>query len=410
MAALFVTNPHFAWLTFQPRLAARRLGIETTEICLTETMGVRELENRIAAGDIDEVVFISLHAIMACGGPDAVESFAQTCPMPVTIWNVDCISLVYRSLPKTASIRYIHASPSDAAYWCRYMLPGAKSDCTYGVGPHRQAAKSLPMMAERSTALLAPINLKWSGRTLDELLTETDRLLPRQRAIFNQVFEETRARPDADIPAYVADLINDDDHAIIKVSRYAVYATQLWRREWLMGALMDYPVVLDSNFWPAHLAKRIEHCRATTLTHARVGATDDRSLTCRAVMTCSSSHDLYHDRVASGFSHGCIMVAERNSIYPFVHSDAGMLYYDFNQVRLDEIIEALASSHPDDLQSMAVAGKQRFSHIYPNMGWTRLFSTGQDRPDAQSIRRDPVMIDPELSALGCILDESVADY
>ena len=376
MAVLLVTNPFVSWLTFQPRLSARRLGIETTEICLSKSMGIRDLENLIAAGGIDEVVFISLHAIMASGGPGVVANFAQSCSIPVTLWNVDCTPLVYRSLPKTASIRYVHASPSDAVFWDRYMLPGAISYSTYGVGPHGNTPDSLPMMSERPNILLVPINLKWAGRTLNDILTETEQRPPEQRSIFSQVFEETRTRPDIDIPAYVAEMIIDDDPAIIKVSRYAIYAAQLWRREWLMDALMDHPVVLDSNFWPDHLAKRIESCRATVLSQAQVQDTDERSLACRAVLTCSSSHDLYHDRVASGFKHGCIMVAERNAIYPCVHSDAGILYYDFDRVLLDEIIETLSSSHPDDLQAMAAAGKHRFRDFYPNMGWTRLFANG----------------------------------
>ena len=396
VAALIVTNPFVSWLKFQPVLAAQRFGIETSEICLTEDMGIHEVEKRIASGGIDEVILISIHAVLACGGPAIVESFAQTCLVPLTVWNVDCTPLVYRDLPRSKLIRYVHVCPSDAEFWCRYMLPGALSDCTYGVGPHRNSRKFQPLMTERSDLLLVPINLKWASRSLGELLTETQILSPRERSTFNQVFEETRDQPAVNIPKRVADLINDDDQAIVKVSRYAIYASQLWRREWLMANLMHLPVILDSNFWPAHLAKEIHNCRATVLTNSSVGATDDRSLNCRAVMSCSSSHDLYHDRVASAFSHGCIAVAERNSIYPAIQSDAGIFYYDFKRWRLEEIFETLAVSHVDDLQSMAKLGERRFSQIYPKMGWARLFAAAKGYPENQSIRRSELVIDKEL--------------
>ena len=258
------------------------------------------------------------------------------------------------------------------------MVPGAISLNTYGVGPHGETPRDLPMMSERSNVLLVPINLQWAGRSLSELLEETKHLPREQKTIFNQVFEETRTRPDIDIPAYVAQIIIDDDPAIIKVSRYAIYAAQLWRREWLIELLMEHSVILDSNFWPDHLAKKIENCRATVLSNAQVHNTDRRSLACRGVLTCSSSHDLYHDRVANGFNHGCIMVAEQNAVYPVVQSDAGMIYYDFDRVVLDGIVETLSSSHPDDLQAMAAAGKKRLSDIYPNMGWTHFFDAGRD--------------------------------
>lgn len=398
VAVLLVTNPFVSWLKFQPVMTAQRLGIETEEICISDGMGICEVQKKMASGGIDEVILISIHAVIACGGPEVIERFAETCLVPVTMWNVDCTPLVYRDLPRSTAIRYVHVSPSDAAYWSRHHLIGALSDCTYGVGPHRKAPESKPTLNKRSDVLLAPINLKWAGRSLGDLLAETELLPPWQRATFNNVFEETRAHPSVDIPKRVAALIDEDDKAIVKVSRYAIYASQLWRREWLMANLMDLPVVLDSNFWPTHLAKRIECCRATVLTDAQVSVTNDRMSSFRAVMTCSSSHDLYHDRVANGFNQGCLVVAERNSIYPSVQADAGIFYFDFERWRLEEIFETLSSSHIDDLQSMAKRGEQRFSDIYPNMGWTRLFAGAKGHPECQSLRWDEILIDQELLA------------
>lgn len=331
----------------------------------------------MASGVYAEVLFVTLHATNAFGGPEAVKELAEHSTIPITVWNVDCLPIVYRVLPLHPVIRYIHATPADAALWKAWFPQVQYSGNTYGVGEHMDAPATLPTMEERNIPLLVPLNLSWCGHTLDSALRETRSYDPAHLAYFEKYFETFRDKPHVDIPAAVGADLSDDRDLWMKLSRVVVLATQLWRRNWLFETLMDYPVVLDSNIIPEKLQAKAARCTARILTDSDIGHTHKRILQSKAVLTCSSSHDLLHDRVGVTLSHGAIVLAEKNQIYPEVFPDDELLFYDFCENALEEAMEFLSKSNCE-LNTFQAVSRERYRDVRGLLKFEQLLATHED--------------------------------
>jgi hypothetical protein len=92
----------------------------------------------------------------------------------------------------------------------------------------------------------------------------------------------------------------------------------------------------------------------------------------KSVLSCSSSHDLLHDRIPCGLANGAIGVAEDNAIFNKAFQKDELFLYDFKRDTLSEIVEQLLHSKLE-LQEKAYGGQSRLRSLRSEMGFESLF-------------------------------------
>jgi hypothetical protein len=395
---IVITTKTWDFLSYQPIRAAERLGFHVVHMTITNPAEFACVGRTLHTIKPRQVLFVSVHAIAAAGGAREIEDFADKVPYIVTVWNVDCVPLIYRDLPQHPKIRMVHNAPSDCNFWNDHVFSSEALDFTYGAGDFGapDLDSCVVPMHERSITLLVPINLRWASRTLDEVTAEVATRAPLIYRAFEHFYEELRTIPSCNIPAHIVSSGYCRPEHVVQVCRFVVYATQLWRRNWLVQELLQYPVVIDSNeISPALLKGR--RIRAQLLKNNDPALTQARMTDARAVLNTSSPCDLLHDRVLNSIALGALAFSDYNAIFPAVFADKGLIYYDFQIDSIGAAIERLLGE-PSGLQFQQDAGMRRLLDIRDRLGFDRLWLTETSMGRNQEARDRGFTLDEQLLA------------
>lgn len=319
-----VSTRRFAWIDWAVRQEAARRRRAIEPLVVDSPEGAERFARGVASGAFSGAIFVTIHPIVALGGPGALVRLAND-GIPLVVWNVDHPALVWRTLPRACpgiGIGIVHVSESDAAFWS--AVGDAEQACSFtnGIGPHGQVHEHRappPPIAERPIGVLVPMNLRWCARTLEEIERDVRCLPAVARRVFEGASAATRPDPSA-LPltavreALRAEGVNAPDAAVRQLVRLVVYDAHLWRRERIVDALLDLPVTIDSNDLPERLL-RGRTPRATLLRESDPRRTVDRTTQARAVVSTSFSPDLLHDRPLNAALLGAASIVERNRAF-----------------------------------------------------------------------------------------------
>jgi hypothetical protein len=360
----FATTARFRWIAHHLMVEAARRGPQPVEVVVDREDGRSRLGRLVERRAISAVVLVTLHPVLAVGRA-ALDGLVER-GVPVLVWNVDSPALTFDVLPVTNDrVGLVHVAASDATFWSTLVNPAQPSTWTEGIGPHPEAlarSRTGRLSWDRTIDVLVPLNLRWCSRTLEEVEEEVTRLPRPARRVFEHASESIK-RDLGGVPAAAlsAALAAEGLHLPVgmvrQLARLVTYHVHLWRREFIVGALLEYPVVIDSNEIPARVV-RGRRVRASLLTEALPSRTVARTERARAVVTTSFSHDLLHDRALNAALLGTATLAEGNTAFRRWFADGeSMLLFDYGADALGARVE-LVLEHPERVEEIAAQARE----------------------------------------------------
>lgn len=197
----------------------------------------------------------------------------------------------------------------------------------------------------RKNELLFPMNLTMSDRTIDDVWAVVKALPPARRRRAERMIDVMLT--DCFTPLHIASerLVADGEEEIaIEDLQWVLNFVKLWRRLWLVKALIDLPILISSNFVPAELERK-HPGKITLLT---VPETVARYGKYRFVVNSNPlMTGFLHDRVTYALMNNAICVTDPNALLSRHFADEqNMLFVDYTRSDLAERISRYLD-HPE---------------------------------------------------------------
>jgi hypothetical protein len=241
----------------------------------------------------------------------------------------------------------------------------------------------------RRNELLCPLNLVVGGRTMDDAWHEIKQLphLRRRRAV--RVIEAVLI--DCKTPLHVVSerlAAEGDPELAIDDLRPVLEFVKLWRRNTLVRALIDLPILIGSEYVPADLEFRYPG-KFMSLTAERTLELYREfrfTVSLSPLMSCS-----LHDRVSSALAHNSVCITDPNAhLLSYFEDERDLIYYDFAlpdmAARIGHYLE-----NPAGAFALTVSAAGRRERILSTSSYRKLIATveaiwSEKKPAAAPLR------------------------
>ena len=237
----------------------------------------------------------------------------------------------------------IFAPSGDLAEFITKHYPIAvKTVANTGVFPPDNNAKRPPDLEQflaRENVLLCPMNLTVHGQTIDDIRQGIRALPEPRRARTMRLIEAGLTECFTPLHVISENLTAAGDAEIeVEDLAWAFNYIKLWRRRWLIEALIDLPICVTSEYVPAELARKYSRKFGKPLT-----MTETLPLYAKyRFVVNSSAMNAIHDRVTQALINNAVCITDPNpTIARYFTDGREMVFVDYGRTDLAERISRL---------------------------------------------------------------------
>ncbi len=204
---------------------------------------------------------------------------------------------------------------------------------------HAMRPPDLEQFLARENVLLCPMNLTVHGQTIDDI-RQGIRALPEPRRARTMRLIET-GLTECFTPLHVISenlAAAGDPEIEVEDLVWAFNYIKLWRRRWLIEALIDLPICVTSEYVPAELERKHSRKFGKPLT-----MTETLPLYAKYRFVVNSSPmNAIHDRVTLALFNNAVCITDPNpTIAHYFRDDREMVFVDYGRTDLAERITRL---------------------------------------------------------------------
>lgn len=260
----------------------------------------------------------------------------------------------------------IFAPSGDLAEFIAKHYPIAvKTIVNTGVFPPDKNAMRAPdrdQFLGRENMLFCPLNLSVHGQTIDDIWQGITSLPEARRARTVRLIEAGTTECFTPLHVISENLAAAGDAEIeVEDLAWAFNYIKLWRRKWLIEALIDLPIRVTSDYVPPEFERKHadKFTKALTMTQTLPLYAEYR------FVVNSSPMNAIHDRVTQALFNNAVCITDPNpTLARFFTDDRDMVFVDYRRAdlaeRITRLIENPERAFDMTVQSYAVWSRPEF--------------------------------------------------
>jgi hypothetical protein len=344
----------------------RAQGIEVVALNGASAESAHNLLAVVENSPNDFIAVVGMGAYIFRFFDSKVPAIHRTLNVPLVIFVMDHPGYCMTEMPEgIEDALYVTGCEDHEAYWRKHR-PLDKNVITLKnfawANTSESLSPDLESFLKRDPIIFAPVNLSMAGLSTEDWWAYVDQQPEPVLSVIKDAFEAVVHNQYMGVDEAIEKILLDRSVELevlqrIEASRCVDGLTKMWRRNFVIGSLIDLPIIVSTDYVPKQFLQKHADKFIQTLGYKTVELMSQVQI---LINIPPPRPKMVHDRIGKCIDAGAALLTESTvGIREYLEEDRDFIGYEYDVDSLRETA-AQALNNPADLYEMTISAKKHW--------------------------------------------------